>query len=121
MCCRPGSRSSPSGAPGTAPGAPITFSYGGSPTVAGQTITFDLGDVVNAPDGNAANDFITIDLTAHVDNVIGRRTARCLATTRTSSFVNALGATIVRDFDADAATPGMQPLDLTVIEPVGRR
>ena len=107
-----------SGAPGIAPGAPITFSYGGSPTIVGQTITFDLGDVVNAPDGNAGNDFITIDLTARVDNVIGSQDGTLLGNNANVSFVNSLGATVVRDFDADSATPGVQPLNLTVVEPV---
>src|SRR6185295_20195455 len=62
-----------SGAPGTAPGAPITFTYAGAPTIAGQQVTFDLGDVIDLPDGITANDFISIDVTAHIDNVVANQ------------------------------------------------
>jgi uncharacterized repeat protein (TIGR01451 family)/fimbrial isopeptide formation D2 family protein len=107
-----------SGAPGTAPGTPITFSYPGSPTVAGQQITFDLGNVVDLPNGIASDDFITIDVTAHVDNVIANQDGTALGNNVSVSFTAPGGATVVRDFDADSGTPGVQPLNLTVIEPV---
>ncbi len=107
-----------SGAPGTAAGAPITFSYAGSPTVAGQTVTFDLGDVIDTPNGNPGDDFITIDVTARVDNVIANQDGTMLGNNASVSFTAPGGGTVVRNFDADAGTPGVQPLNLTVVEPV---
>jgi uncharacterized repeat protein (TIGR01451 family)/fimbrial isopeptide formation D2 family protein len=107
-----------SGAPGTAPGAPITFSYSGAPTVTGQQITFDLGDVIDLPNGVAGDDFITIDLTAHVDNVLANQDGTLLGNNASVSFTAPGGATVVRNFDADSGTPGVQPLNLTVVEPV---
>jgi len=106
-----------SGAPGTAPGAPITFSYPGTPTVVGQQITFDLGDVVDMTDGVTTDDFITIDLTAHVDNVVANQDGTLLGNNASVSFTAPGGVTIVRNFDADTGTPGVQPLNLTVVEP----
>ena len=106
-----------SGAPGTAPGAPITFSYPGAPTVVGQQITFDLGDVVDLPDGVTTDDFITIDLTAHVDNVVANQDGTLLGNNASVSFTAPGGGTVVRNFDADTGTPGVQPLNLTVVEP----
>jgi uncharacterized repeat protein (TIGR01451 family)/fimbrial isopeptide formation D2 family protein len=107
-----------SGAPGTAPGAPITFSYPGTPGIAGQQLTFDLGDVVDLPDGLANDDFITIDVTAHVDNVVGNQDGTLLGNNASVTFTAPAGGTVVRNFDADNVTPGVQPLNLTVIEPV---
>ncbi len=107
-----------SGAPGTAPGAPITFTYSGTPTIVGPQVTFDLGDVVNLPNGVASDDFITIDVTARVDNVVANQDGTVLGNNASVSFTAPGGGTVVRNFDADAATPGVQPLNLTVIEPV---
>jgi fimbrial isopeptide formation D2 family protein/uncharacterized repeat protein (TIGR01451 family) len=107
-----------SGAPGTAPGAPITFSYSGTPTIAGQQVTFDLGNVIDLPNGVASDDFITIDVTARVDNVIANQDGTVLGNNASVSFTAPGGGTVVRNFDADASTPGVQPLNLTVIEPV---
>jgi uncharacterized repeat protein (TIGR01451 family)/fimbrial isopeptide formation D2 family protein len=107
-----------SGAPGTAPGAPITFSYSGTPTIVGQQITFDLGNVIDLPNGVASDDFITIDITARVDNVVANQDGTVLGNNASVSFTAPGGGTVVRNFDADAGTPGVQPLNLTVIEPV---
>ncbi len=106
------------GSPGTPPGAPISFAYGGAPTVVGQVVSFDLGDVVDVANGNAADDVITIDLVARVDNVVGNQDATVLGNHLGVSFVDAGSVTRTRQFDSDAATPGVQPLELTVVEPV---
>ncbi len=106
------------GSPGTLPGAPVTFAYSGSPTVTGQVLTFDLGDVVDLPNGNAADDVVTIDVTARVDNVVANQDGSLLGNHLRVSFVDAGSVARTRDFDADSSTPGVQPLDLTLIEPV---
>src|ERR1019366_4138616 len=90
----------------------------GAPTVAGQRITFDLGDVIDLPNGVAGDDFITIDLAAHVDNVVANQDGTLLGNNASVSFTAPGGATVLRNFDADSGTPGVQPLNLTVVEPV---
>ncbi len=107
-----------SGAPGTPPGAPITFSYSGTPTVVGQQITFDLGNVVDLPNAVAADDFITIDVTARVDNVLANQDGTVLGNNASVSFTAPGGGIVMRNFDADTSTPGLQPLNLAVTEPV---
>lgn len=104
--------------PGTSPGTPITFTYSGLPTVAGQVVSFDLGDVVNRANGSSADDFITLDLTARVDNLAANQDGTVLGNALRVTFVDSAGAARSRDFDADAVTPGVQALNLTVLEPV---
>ena len=100
-------------------GAPITYSYGGAPTEAGQMLTFELGDVINAAETpvNSNNDFITVDIMARVADVPGNVNGTVLGNNTSVSFTDSGGQTVTRDFDADANTSGIQPLDLTVVVP----
>ena len=84
--------------------------------VAGNMVTFDFGDVTNPANGNAADDFITVDLQVTVLDVAANMDATVLGNNALISFTGP-GGTEVRDFDADAGTPGIQPLDFTIIEP----
>ena len=74
--------------------------------------------MIDLPNGVASDDFITIDVTAHVDNVVGNQDGTLLGNNASVSFTAPGGGTITRNFDADASAPGLQPLNLTVVEPV---
>ncbi len=108
-----------SSAVGTPAGAPITYTYGGSPTELGQELTFDLGDVVNAAESpvDGINDYLTVDIMARVADVPGNVNGTILGNNARVSFSDPSGQPVVRDFDADAGEPGIQPLDLTVLVP----
>lgn len=95
----------------------ITSAYSGSPTQSGQTLTFAFGTVSNPASVSADDDFITIDIQARVDNVIGNQAGTILGNAVQLSFTDGTNTPQVRYFDADAGTPGNQPLDLTVTEP----
>ena len=95
----------------------LTYTGQPAPIQVGQELTFSLGQVTNLPDGIGANDFITIDVTARVDNRTGNQDGTVLGNLAQLQFTDSLGATVTRDFDAEAATPGIQPLNLTVVEP----
>ncbi len=69
----------------------ITYSGNAAAAVAGQTLTFDLGQVTNIADGNSANDFITIDLTAKVMNVADNQDGTVLGNNARLSFAGPLG------------------------------
>jgi len=84
--------------------------------VLGQVITFDLGEVVNPGDGDSGNDFITFDIDVVLANVASNQNGDMLGNNASVSYTGA-GGTESLDFDADAGTPGIQPLELTVIEP----
>ncbi|MBK7541480.1 MAG: DUF11 domain-containing protein [Candidatus Competibacteraceae bacterium] len=94
----------------------ITFS-GGAPVQSGQTLTFNLGDLVNPANGNAADDFITLDIRARLDNLPEHQDGVVLGNNAQLRFTDGAGVPQTRDFDADASTPGLQPLNLTVVEP----
>ena len=94
----------------------ITTNYGGAPMEAGQVLTFDLGQVVNPANGNDADDFITIDIDVIVEDVPANVDGAVLGNNASLEFTGP-GGTETRDFDADGGTPGIQPLDLTIVEP----
>ena len=94
----------------------ITFS-GGAPVQTGQTLSFNLGDVLNPANGNAADDFITLDLRARLDNLPEHQDGVVLGNNAQLRFTDGAGAPQTRDFDADASAPGVQPLNFTVVEP----
>ena len=77
------------GSPGTTPGTPITFTYTGAPVVTGQVVSFDLGDVVDQPNGNSGDDFITIDVTARVDNILANVDGSILGNDARVTYVDA--------------------------------
>jgi uncharacterized repeat protein (TIGR01451 family)/fimbrial isopeptide formation D2 family protein len=78
-------------------------------------LTFDLGQVTNPANGSA-DDFITFDIQAIVLDVPGNVDGSVLGNHASLTYTSD-GATETRDYDADAGTNGIQPLDLTVIEP----
>ena len=94
----------------------ITHNYIAPPSQLGQTLGFDLGQVVNPPNLVSTDDFLTIDITARVDNIPGNQDGTVLGNHAGLSFTGPSG-TETRDYDADAQSPGIQPLDLTVVEP----
>ncbi|PIE90914.1 MAG: hypothetical protein CR997_03400 [Acidobacteria bacterium] len=94
----------------------ITHQYTPPPTVSGQTITVDLGQVVNPDNGVTDDDLITIDLTAVVENVAGNQNGVSLGNNASLSFTGPSG-TVTREYDADLSTPGIQPLELEIVEP----
>ena len=83
---------------------------------AGNQVTFDFGDVTNPANGNPSDDFLTVDLLVTVLDVPGNVDGAVLGNNASLTFTGP-GGTEGRDYDADAGTPGIQPLDLTVIEP----
>ncbi len=95
----------------------LTYSGLPTPVQVGQVLTFTLGQVTNLPDGIGANDFITIDVSARVDNVAENQDRTLLGNQVRIQCLDSLGALVTRDFDADANTPGIQPLYLTIVEP----
>lgn len=94
----------------------ITSGYGGSPGQAGQTLTFDLMDVVNPSNGNTSDDFITIDITVTVLNEVANIDGAVLTNNASIDFTGPSGA-VSRDYDSDAGTAGIQGLDATLVEP----
>ncbi|MBI5506259.1 MAG: DUF11 domain-containing protein [Deltaproteobacteria bacterium] len=99
----------------------ITFSNPGYnvPTIGvggggGQTLTFDFGDVTDAPDLSVLDDFVTIEVVARVDNILANQDGTDLENNAWLAY----GPTATRlDFDSDGGTPGVQGLSVTVIEP----
>ncbi|MEE4297401.1 MAG: isopeptide-forming domain-containing fimbrial protein [Wenzhouxiangella sp.] len=84
--------------------------------VAGNTVTFEFGNVTNPPNGNADDDFLTVDLRVTVLNVPANVNTAVIGNNASLTFSGPAGLE-ARDFDADASTPGVQPLEFTVIEP----
>jgi len=95
----------------------LTYSGLPTPVQVGQVLTFTLGQVTNLPDGIGANDFITIDVSARVDNVAENQDRTILGNQVQIQFLDSLGTLVTREFDAEANTPGIQPLYLTIVEP----
>ena len=88
----------------------------------GQIVRFNFGDVTNPADGDAADDFITIDLTVQVDNVGGNENGTVLKNGEAASgspvYVQfGTGSPTQVNFDHDAGTPGAQGLPITIVEP----
>ena len=94
----------------------ITHGFTPPPGEVGQVLTFDFGQVVNTPNASTADDFITVDITVTVLDVPANVDGAVLGNHADVSFTGPSG-TVTRDFDADLGTAGIQPLDLTVVEP----
>ena len=81
-------------------------------------LTFDLGSVVNPADGRRDNDYLTIDIQARIANSAATNPeGATLGNHAQVDYLDGSGQALTRIFDADALTDGVQPLDLTVIEP----
>lgn len=85
--------------------------------VSGQTLTFDLGDILNPANGDASDDYLTIDIVTRVANIATNQDSVVLGNHARMVYDDASGAPQTLDFDADASTNGVQPLDLTLVEP----
>lgn len=72
-------------------------------------LTFNLGAVSNPGNGSTADDFLLIDVTAKVDNVIGNQAGTNLSNTATLDYNTATGP---------APTVTTSPVVVTVKEPV---
>lgn len=88
---------------------------------AGQTVRFNFGNILNPGDGNAANDFITIALTARVGNIVANQDDDLLRNGEQADGSELYveygpGPTRV-DFDADSGTAGIQGVVVEVVEP----
>lgn len=98
--------------------ADLTITPATGPSATGQVVVFNLGDITNKPNSDRTDDYLTIDLTARVDNVIGNQAGTQLGNHAQLDYVNADGAQTL-NFDANGDPgDGVQPLELTVIEPV---
>ena len=88
----------------------------------GQTVSFNFGDVGNPANGNNADDFVQIDITARVDNIAANQNGVQLSNGQQSAgslvTVQYGASPTTVTFDADPATPGIQGRAVTVIEPV---
>ncbi|WP_045213139.1 IPTL-CTERM sorting domain-containing protein [Desulfonatronovibrio magnus] len=96
--------------------AGITTEYSGTPQQSGSTLTFDLGTVTNPANDNTEDDFLTVDIQARVENILANQDGVVLGNNAHLTFQGPEGDEW-RDFDADADEPGIQPLNLTVVEP----
>lgn len=85
-----------------------------TPIIVGQDISFDFGDVSNPPDLNATNDFIEIEITARVENILANQDGTVL---ENNAFATSDAGANRVDFDSDGGTPGIQGLDIVVVEP----
>jgi uncharacterized repeat protein (TIGR01451 family)/fimbrial isopeptide formation D2 family protein len=83
----------------------------------GQQLTFDFGTVNNPANSNLTDDSITIDITVTLLDSVSNVDGATLGNNATISFTGANGS-VTRDYDNDAGTAGIQPLDLTVVEPL---
>ena len=87
----------------------------------GQTVTFDLGSIVNPGNGNAGDDFFTVQISARIDNVAANQSGVVLKNGEQASgslltvTYGTVPATVT--FDADPLLPGNQGRPLTVQEP----
>jgi uncharacterized repeat protein (TIGR01451 family)/fimbrial isopeptide formation D2 family protein len=73
------------------------------------TLSFNLGSVVNPANGNITDDFVNIDITARVDNVLGNQSGTTLGNTATLNYNTANGPAL------PVTTPAVV---VTVKEPV---
>ena len=88
----------------------------------GQTVAFDLGTIVNPANGNAGDDYFTVQITARVDNVAGNQNGVVLkngeqaAGSLVTVTYGAVPTTLT--FDAEPGVPGIQGRPVTVLEPM---
>lgn len=87
-----------------------------TPSFNGQEITFDFGDVSNASNGVTTDDFFTIEITAHVDNVAENQNGITLENNSYVLYGSGQDRTRV-DFDYDADEEGIQGLPINIVEP----
>lgn len=85
-----------------------------TPSFNGQEITFDFGNVSNDANLSSTDDFFTIEITAHVDNVTGNQNGVIL---RNNTYLLYGSGQTRLDFDYDANTPEIEGLPITIIEP----
>ncbi|MTW23151.1 isopeptide-forming domain-containing fimbrial protein, partial [Allochromatium palmeri] len=88
----------------------------GDPSQNDQTLTFDLGDVLNPANGQHDDDVMTIDITVIVENVENNVADTVLGNHAALSYTGPQG-TETLDYDADDAADNVQPLELTLVEP----
>ncbi len=94
----------------------MTHQYTPPSGLTGRTLSIPLGQVVNPPNGQSGDDFLTLDIQARVENIPANQAGVVLGNHAALSFQGPSG-TVTRDFDADSLTPGVQPLDLRVVMP----
>ena len=80
----------------------------------GQDISFDFGDISNPPNVSTMDDFVDITIVARVDNILANQDGVVLENDTFLTY--GPGATRL-DFDSDGGTPGIQGLDVEIIEP----
>jgi len=99
----------------------ITLGGSATPIVAqasGHTLlTWSLGTITNPADGSTSDDFVTLDIDGRIANALGNQAGTTLGNNASLDFTDGEGNAAHRDFDADVGTPGVQPLNLTVVEP----
>ena len=96
----------------------LDFSNAGynSPSFNGQEITFDFGDISNPSNSVTTDDFFTIEITAHVDNVTGNQNGVILENNAYVLYGGGQDRTRL-DFDYDAGEQGIQGLPINIVEP----
>ncbi len=99
------------------PATDLTVTPPTGPSATGQVVKFTLGDIVDKPNAKRNDDYLTIDLTARVDNVVDNQAGTSLGNNAQLDYTNAAGAQTL-EFDANGdPADGIQPLALTVTEP----
>ncbi|MTW23200.1 beta strand repeat-containing protein, partial [Allochromatium palmeri] len=99
------------------PDTDLTVTPATGPSATGQVVVFDLGTVVNTPNAQRDDDYLTVDLIARVDNITANQAGTVLGNHAQLEYFDAGGAQTL-DFDANGdANDGLQPLNLTVVEP----
>ncbi len=71
--------------------ASITTGYGGAASQLGQTLTFDFGSVVNPGNPNDTDDFIDVDITVRVDDVVANQNGTILENNASIEFQTGAG------------------------------
>jgi len=88
----------------------------------GQTVGFDLGDVLNPANGTIDDDYVLVEIYGRVRNVPSNQNGSIIANGEdagspvTVSYNDGSPQTI--NFDHDATAPGNQGVPFTVVEPV---
>ncbi len=95
----------------------MTTQFDPPPATSGQTLTFALGDVANPANGKTDDDFITIDIQVVVENRLPANVNGAVLGNHAALTYTGPNGTVIRDYDADADQSGVQPLDLTLVEP----
>lgn len=94
----------------------ITTEYLAPPAQNGQVLIFNLGQVVNPANGETGDDYISIDIEARIDNVAANQDGEVRSNHAELNFTGP-GGLEMREFDSDLSTPGIQGLDLRIVEP----